>query len=84
MTKKCANSVMRRFSGGDPDSHLYLMKIGAESSIPYLIRSLKRIEGTGSCSKQHGIDGLKNLSREDFEDDMEVWENWADSCEEIS
>jgi len=60
------------------DAHLNLMRVGDESSLPFLIRSLKRMKGNRMCIKDHCVDALKNISGEDFGDDAEAWERWAD------
>ncbi len=65
----------------DHDSFLTLEAFGDETSIPVLIRSLKRVDKPGPdgivvCTSDHCLSALQKITREEFGYDVDAWERW--------
>ena len=58
------------------DSYLILIEKGNDTSIPYLIRGLKRMEDSHMCTKEHCIEALETISGKDYGDDIHSWKTW--------
>jgi hypothetical protein len=66
------------------DAFLTLELAGNQSSIPVLIRSLRRLpkgqleSGNIECTWGHCHDALVSITGKDFQYDADQWENWYD------
>lgn len=65
--------------GGDHDSFIGLMSVGDESSISHLIEALEDMPGPMGCTKDHCIDALRAITKEDFGGDAVAWKRWFKS-----